>query len=206
MAYTTETDTVTLESMVGPLMLDCPEPIVIQALRWASIEFCERTRLWANSQTIITSKGVVPLEPMDDATVTDLREVCWAGKPIEPVTQAAAAALILDKPTGSPLGYYRPAPDSLGLAPAPDAAGEVRVTMILAPTRTATTLPAFLHSQHLDAIEAGARYRLMKMTNRPWFDPLWSDFRAQFEGLVGSYSIRADRDGTRRPLRSTLNF
>lgn len=206
MAYTTETDTVTLESMVGPLMLDCPEPIVMQALRWAAIEFCERTRLWANTQTVTTSLSVAPLMPLDDATITDVQDVRWSGKSLTPVSQREAADLLQATPTGTPSVYFRPDLETLTMAAAPDASGTLSVTMILAPTRTAKSIPVFLHAQHLDAIEAGARYRLMRMTNRPWFDPLWSDFRAQFEGLVGSYSIRADKDGTRRPLRSTLNF
>jgi len=208
MAYTTSEDTVTLESMVGPMMLDCPIPIVTQALLWATIEFCERTQIYANTQTRTIAAGTqnIALTPSDDAMITDLKEVLWDGDPIQPITRQDASEITKLNPTGLPLGFYRPNPETLALAPAADKAGVIKVTMILAPLRNATSIPAFLRDQHLEVLEAGAKYRLTRMSNRPWFDPQWTDFRAQFESLIGTYSIRADKDGTRRPLRTAPIF
>jgi hypothetical protein len=209
MAYTNADDTISLESLVGPMMIDCPYPIAEQGLRLAAIEFCERTKCYANIQTKTVGNGIqsVLLSPTDDALIADIILVEWNGKPIDPITKQRADEIRLRSSTGVPEGYYRPNPEALVLAPAPESAGTLMVEMSLTPTKTAGSIPKFLSDYHGDAIEHGAKARLLAQTNRPWADAnLAAYHKQQFEILVGSYSIRADKDGTRRPLRVKSSF
>lgn len=209
MAYTNADDTISLESLVGPMMLDCPYPIAEQGLRLAAIEFCERTKCYANVQTKTVGTGIqsIALSPKDDALITDIILVEWNGKRIDPITQEEADEIRLRTTTGKPSGYYRPNPAAIVLVPAPEASGTLKVEMSLTPTRSAGSIPKFLSDYHGDALEHGAKARLLAQTNRPWGDGnLAAYHKQQFEILVGSYSIRADKDGTRKPLRVKPNF
>ena len=207
MAYTPD-ESISIESLVGPMMLDCPIPIASQGILWAAIEFCERTRCWSNQQTRTVKAGAqhVALSPDDDGLIMDVDAVTWEGKNLAPITRQEADQIAVSEPTGIPKAYYRPNPETLSLAPAAEAQGTLSVTMYLAPIRTATTLPRFLYDLYWDAIEPGALWRLMKVPNRPWSDPNQAIFHKQeFERLVGSYSARAGKDGTTQPLRVKTN-
>lgn len=209
MAYTTADDTISLESLVGPMMIDCPYPIAEQALRFAAIEFCERTRCYANTQEKTVTGGAksVLLSPGDDALISEITLVEWNGKEIDPITKEIADQIKLRAATGVPEGFYRSNPETLVLAPLPEASGTLNVELLLTPTRTATSIPRFLYDFHWDAIESGAKARLMESPNRPWSNAQLALFhKQQFETLVGTYSIRADKDGTRRPLRVKPTF
>lgn len=208
MAYTSE-DTVSIESLVGPMMLDCPIPIASQGILWAAIEFCERTRCWLNTQTRTVNAGTknIALTPDDDGLIMDVDSVTWDGGLLSAVTRQDADQILVKEPTGTPYAFYRPNPETLSLAPAAASQGTLSVTMYLSPTRQATTLPRFLYDLYWDAIEPGALWRLMKVPNRPWSDPNQATFHKQeFERLIGSYSARAGKDGTTVPLRVTPDF
>ena len=208
MAYTSE-DTVSIESLVGPMMLDCPIPIASQGILWAAIEFCERTRCWFNAQTRTVNAGTqhIALTPDDDGLIMDVDSVRWDGDLLSPVTRQDADQILVREPTGAPYAFYRPNPETLSLAPVATSQGTLKLTMYLSPLRTATTLPRMLYDLYWDAIEPGALWRLMKVPNRPWSDPNQAVFHKQeFERLVGSYSARAGKDGTTQPLRVTPDF
>lgn len=204
MAYSAE-DSINLESLVGPMMLDCPIPIASQGILWAAIEFCEKTRAWSNQQKRTVSAGTqhIALTPEDDGSIIYIDDVRWNGDALHPVTRHESQ----DIDYTVPYGYYRPNPETLSLAPAANAQGTLTLTMFLAPLRNATSIPRMLYDLYWDAIEAGALWRLMKVPNRPWTDMNQAIFyQGQFERLVGSYSVVAGKDGTQKPLRTSLSF
>ena len=204
MAYSSE-DAVSIESLVGPMMLDCPIPIVSQGILWAAIEFCERTRIWSNQLTKTVNAGTqhIALTPDDDASIIYIDNVRWNGDLLVPVTSQESQ----DLDYGRPFGFYRPNPETLSLNPAASAQGTLTLTLILAPLKNATSIPRILYGQGWDAIEANALWRLMKIPNRPWSDPNQAVFyKEEFERLVGTHSIVADKDGTQKPLRVATDF
>lgn len=204
MAYSAE-DSITLESLVGPMMLDCPIPIASQGVLWAAIEFCERTRAWSTqlSRTVNAGTQHIALTPDDDGSIVYLDNVRWDGDLLQPVTRQESQDLDYDRP----FGFYRDNPETLSLAPAAGSQGVLTLTMILAPLRNATAIPRMLYDLYWDAIEANALYRLMKVPSRPWSDPNQAVFyKQEFERLVGTHSIVADKDGTQKPLRVATNF
>ena len=204
MAYSAE-DSITLESLVGPMMLDCPIPIASQGILWAAIEFCERTRAWSNQQSRTVNAGTqhIALTPEDDGSIIYIDNVRWDGDRLNPVTRQESQDLDYDQP----FGFYRPNPETLSLAPAASAQGVLTLTLVLAPLRNATTIPKMLYDLYWDAIEANALWRLMKVPNRPWSDPNQAVFyKQEFERLVGTYSIVADKDGTQKALRVATDF
>lgn len=208
MAYTSA-DTVSIESLVGPMMLDCPIPIASQGILWAAIEFCERTRCWHESKSITVNAGTqhVALTPTATGLIMDVGEVTWGDSLLSPVTRQDADQILVKEPTGEPYAFYRPNPGTLSLAPVATSQGALGLTMYLSPVRTATTLPKMLYDLYWDAIEPGALWRLMKVPNRPWTDANQAVFQKQeFERLVGSYSARSGKDGTTLALRTHPDF
>lgn len=206
MAYAPE-DSISIESLVGPMMLDVPIPIAVQAVAFAAIEFCERTLCWSNALSRSVSTRSMALTPEDDGLIMDVSGVTWDGMPLTPLTREQADHIRVHEPTGIPQGYYRPGPDTLTVSPDPVSPGVLSVTLLLAPVRTATTLPRMLYDLYWDAIESGAKFRLLSQAHRPWGDPGSALFyKQQFEMLVGSFSACAGKDGTRKPLRTAPSF
>jgi hypothetical protein len=86
---------------------------------------------------------------------------------LEPIRLAAPSTL-----RGFPRGYHAAHErGSITLYPTPGQNGTLVTRAVLAPKRTATTLPEFLMSRYMDALISGAKSRLLLMPGVGWSNP-----------------------------------
>lgn len=213
MPYYAAVNTVNITDLVGQLMIDAPHPITEIALLRTAIEYCSKTRCWANTQTMSVASGNanVTLVPFDDANISDIINIYYTDSSgvvyPDPINKIQADYLNNEYSNKVVSGYYRSEPNTIVLAPIPIEDIVLSVDLVLIPLRTALTLPEFLYNEHWDAIEAGAKYRLCGQLNRPWGDPNTASWcKAQFEALMGTGNALFGKDGTRKPLRSGVQF
>lgn len=176
----------TLMREVLPLCPGLPQPMGINAIRNAAIEYFKDTFAW---QDTIALSGVpassfpYPLVHADGA----VSKVLWVriGKVLPPTTLAALTEFYSNTDPAAltaaqPEAYYLPSPKALQVHPAPEAGSEVSgsVRVSLTPSLTATAVDEQLLSDAYEAISAGALSRLLAMPSVPWSNP----------GLAGFYT------------------
>lgn len=194
---------ITLESFlpyVIPHVIGCPEPLAIQALRRACIEFCRRTDIVQRIQapmdaTVDTQEYAVTIPA--DMDMCRVLGVAWNQYWLVPVPpeQAKSGPLLrgadlgtAEALTGPPKFYHLKTPDATSVCvyPLPDStyAASLLIQASFRPTLSALSVDDSLFDDWLDGVAAGAIYRLKSMPGQPFSaDP--SADRGDFERAVG---------------------
>jgi hypothetical protein len=175
--------TVSYENFLPEVMQfvrDVPEIVAVNAIRNATIEFCEKTLFLQQAFDGITTVAGVnqyELDPDGDYKVVDIMEI-WNGdqflipKPIEELTRIYRTSNWQNL-TGNPYYFFRPSPSILQLVPTPQItqAGYLKIRAAVAPTRASTTVDSDVYERWLEIIAAGAKARLYATPNQPYYDP-----------------------------------
>lgn len=186
-----------------------PEPLIARYIREAAQELCQHSRLWRRSErfalTMPDCQGVLT-DP--DQAIVGIDNARLDGTSLEPVTiwwldeahpgweereEEAAARYITQ--TG---------PDRVTVFPRQS--GELSVRLILKPSRTAETLPAFLLEHHEAAIGKGAAGRVLA-TPGEWANPeLGMVMLGEFERLKATTKITAAKGQQGGRIRTRGSF
>jgi hypothetical protein len=161
---------------VAPLVLMCPNPMVVNAIRNTAIDFCTRTNVWQETQDTESATAIgLPLDlsaPVGAMVVLVL--ACKIdGQLIPPVT----IDYLDDRhpnwevATGTPSNYFQPNTAQLGLYPKPVAAVNVTLRVAYAPTRASTGIDSAIYENNLTTIAAGALASLLVMPGVAWSNP-----------------------------------
>jgi hypothetical protein len=106
-----------------------------------------------------------------------------------------------------PTRFYFIDDNTVGLALAPNAGGNLRILAALKPTRASTTFPNWIFERHIEAIAHGAKAKLMLIPKKPYSDQASGAFHLeQFNALIGEARIQAARARSRAPLRTHTVF
>ena len=98
--------------------------------------------------------------------------------------------------------YYQPNPNQIVVVPTPDVSADVIFRVAYVPTRTATTCIDWIHEYYLDAIVAGALYRLLSMPAQPWSNPtMAAENGKMFSSYVTDAAIEANKSFNRGGVR-----
>ena len=164
-----------LYPLIAPEVLGCPSIAIDNAIVRAAAEFCEKSTAWREQLPDITvTDGVaeyaLTLPAGSRLVVIREREAKLNGKPLLPMQNAAQ---IRPEQVGIPSQYAQRGHGAVILYPTPaNATGQVlSIYAVLAPTLTATSLPAVLVDRYYEAISEGAKAILKRMPNQPWSDP-----------------------------------
>jgi hypothetical protein len=196
---------------VAPFVMDCPQVIVINAIRNAAIEFCERTLIWqANIAAMDLAAGTAEYTVATPAD-TQLVEImaCYYNQVLlVPKDQDGLVRIFRlgdwRSVEGPPRYFTRPSSSVLQVVPTPVDAetGAVGVRAALAPTRTATGIDSEVYDDYLMAIAAGARAYLHSMTGQTFYDPnLSMQLRREFMAAIGHAKIKVNKGQTRSAPR-----
>jgi hypothetical protein len=169
----------TLVQDVQAYVYGCPQPVIINALRLAAIDFCKKSEAWkyrpaAQNVVINVSHVVIPLP--EDSEIHGYGDVKYNGGEItfldwDTVTGYDPAFPSI---TGTPSNFtYQQDLGTLYMYPVPNEslAGSLLVMVILKPTITATTLDTVIATRYKEAIVSGAVQRLSMMDKMVWYDP-----------------------------------
>jgi hypothetical protein len=156
-------------------------PVLTDAVLMAAQTFCEETWIYTGDLAVIPSvagQASYVLVPPTGTDVVAIKALSYAGARLRPTSEDELDALYATSDwrsqTGSPRHFYQTADTgSVSLFPAPETAsvGAIKINAALRPAATATTVPDFLYSTWVDAIAAGAKFRLFMMTSSAWGDP-----------------------------------
>jgi hypothetical protein len=161
---------------VAPLVLQCPNPTILNAIRNTAIEFCTKTNVWQETQDAeVVSAASLPL---DLTGPTGAMIVLVLACKVNGLLVDAATIDYLDSlypnwevATGTPKHYFQPNTAQLGLFPLPTGAVSVKLRAAYAPTRASTGIDSAIYENNLTTIAAGALASLLMIPEVPWSNP-----------------------------------
>lgn len=161
---------------VEPLVLQCPIPTIINAIRNTAINFCTSTNVWQETQDA-ESVGASGL-PLDltgpaEALVIQVLSCKVNGVLVDPVTIDYLDSQFInwEVATGTPRHYFMPNTAQLNLHPLPIGVVFVKLRTAYAPTRASTGIDAAIYENNLTTIAAGALCSLLMIPDVPWSNP-----------------------------------
>jgi hypothetical protein len=205
-------------SHVLPLAPSVPEPLAIQALRNATIEFCERTRSWRRLEEIEVTGDEYEIVPVPAQTSLFEIEEAWFkltgaerwGKPLKRVAFKEIEPNDLpqegDTAGTSPPEYITQiSSDKLIIVPL--ATGTLRISMFLTPSQTAEDCDDFLFENYARAIADGALASLLLTPGQPYANPnLGVVKEATFKALCDAKFNQNMRGQQRARTRTRSSF
>ena len=166
-------------SRLIPMVPGCPQPVALQALRDAAIDFCERTMIVRHVTDPVTVRPGEPTYDIDlpsESAVVRVLNVWYGGSRLELApaqTVTAHGAYVIGGDLGSPTAAYVLEPATVRLFPVPDARQDRALIVQAAtkPTRTAKSVAAILFDDWAEAIVGGALARLAVMPGNSFSNP-----------------------------------
>lgn len=164
---------------VIPMVPGCPDTLIENHLRAATIELCERAPvLQAELDPVTTIAGIFEydFEPPTGTVVHKILSVVHDGKDLEPVTPALIDQRMPDwrrtDRRGTPEYWVKVTQSLFWLVPVP-ALTQARSTYLrvqLKPTHTSDTTDDELIADYRDTIVNGALFRLLRLPSKDWTD------------------------------------
>ena len=162
---------------VLPYVPGCPDSLVLNNLRSATIDLCEKSKAYVcDLDAITTVSGVFEYE-FDQPTGTDVHQVLWMtydGNDLDPITPRS---LELNYPdwrdrSAIPQVYLQKDVNTFWLVPVPNStiSNGVLASVALKPKRTSNNIDTKFSDSYRDGIIYGALHRLLRIPNRDWTD------------------------------------
>lgn len=212
--------------LVRPHAYGAPDPTIMQSLRMAAVEFCERTRCWRHVHTLaLPQDGRATVAPTWSA-IHEFETATWSAE-TDPATATFEQGRELTPlaysdigpggfvHAGGPQAISQVSPNQVIVLPAE--AGVLRLSLFLKPMHGQEwdlaadgevqnrydTVPAFLLTMHGEAIAAGALARLLMQEKTAYYSPdRAAMFAARFEAAADRRFTHNLRGQQRAPLRS----
>ncbi len=182
----------------------CPTPIVIQYIRDAAIEACERTLAWRYEQPSIRLTPGVYEYPYENPSQSEVHAFLTAtvnGEPVDPVTLEQVYRRYPQWPNmpieqrSDPRLVLQLDVDNFALAPTPDASKDYDLKMIVAlkPLRTAAGMDKTVFDDLENVIMHGALQHLLVLPAKNWTDRELATYHAkQFAAKITERRARAN--------------
>lgn len=192
---------------------DCPQALIVEAVRQSCIEFCQESRFWRKELDAfytVATDAEYELTPPTDSAIADILVIKVNKEPVEPKTQDDLEAIYSEwrEQNGKPKYFFMRDKTNIVLVPIPDAAYPVRLLVALKPTQTAQGVDLIIFEEHKEAIKFGALAYLMMMPNVAWTDQQSSIFyKQQFEEKTNKAKVKAEQGfNLRKSFRVKPNY
>ena len=182
---------------VLPYVPLCPDTLAEQAIRSATIEFCERSKAYIlDMDPFNTISGVYEYD-FEIPTGTEVHQVLYMtynGRDMDPISPRS---LELNYPdwrdrTGNPHVYLQKTPTTFWVVPVPSGSDQIIASIALKPTRSSNNIDTTISNTYRDAIIYGALYRLLRMPHREWSDiGAAQEYSFQFSQEIQQAELRA---------------
>ena len=166
---------------VLPEVPGCALPAIAEnAIRNAAIEFCERSHFHIYNHPAINAVAATAtyaFVPPANTLVVKVLQAFYNKKEIFPMTPDELDSMYTTTDwrdrTGTPFYFTQDDELNIRLVPYPNASltGALKLRVSLKPTRASTTIEARIYEEYLEAIKAGALFRLKSQTSKPYSDP-----------------------------------
>jgi|TARA_R110001592_G_scaffold141750_1_gene363588 hypothetical protein len=162
---------------VLPYVPGCPDSLVQNHIRSATIEFAERSNAYVyDLDPITTVSGVYEYE-FDAPSGTEVHNILWMtydGNDLDPISPRS---LELNYPdwrdrTSLPNVYLQKTPSAFWLIPVPQTTltNKLLVSVALKPTRTTGNIDTTFSNTYRDGILYGTLHRLLRIPQKGWTD------------------------------------
>ncbi len=192
---------------VMPYVLGVPEPLMVQHVRLATIDFCRRTACYQASMEPLISDGTVLVEIESDTglQLIKVKAVAVDGKD-HPLVDAVGGLKLAR--SDSPQDFcFTQDNQILQVYPAPNSGVSVVIDAIVAPTLTATSLPNPIANAYMQDIALGAVASLQRMPNQPYTDLNSSAMmQAQYQSRVSATAAKVARGLMGSKMRSHTTY
>ena len=204
MSHTTDFDDMLPEVLA--YVPTVPEPVAINAIRNAAIEFCQASHIWLfdhDATTVVVGVANYEFDPPPDTVVVRVHQAWFDTGPIAPVTEDSLQASFgtnWREATGTPTKFLQQVHNEILLVPIPDkrVVGGLKMTCALAPTRTATSIDTAIYERWAEKIAFGARARLHETPNQLYSDPAAAGYcRRMFMQGISQAKVERNRSLTR---------
>jgi hypothetical protein len=175
------------------------EPLMLQYLRLAAQEFCQRAQIVQETFLTGTVAGddEIAIETPSQQQFVRLHSVQWKDYLLAPTTTHDAPTNLYAPDSGDPKTAYLKSPSigPISLYPIPDTteADVVSVRASFAPTLTATQVADVLYTDWLEVIASGAVARLQDIPDQPFSARGPSVHLAKFERGINAAKHEAKR-------------
>lgn len=153
-----------------------PEQVALRALSDSAKEFCTRTHAWQGvlpDTTLRIGETVYELSTDTGVQIAALKEVRINGVKLPPIATEVMRLRTTALSQGLPMGYVQWHPSQIELVNAPSQTGVLRAVaaLTLALNAVDVNLPDDLIGEYGEALAAGAKGRLVRQSNQPWYAP-----------------------------------
>ena len=153
----------------------CPTPIIVNAVRDASIEMCSRTGINIHESSIAITAGATQYNIAGLPAESELNHVVdiFDGtQALQPISFNELKRRLGDgDQEGKPKYYAQKDNTAIYVAPKPQEADTLRIVYTVKPTHVASVIPDTIGREHQEVIIHGALYRLQMMNDQPWSTP-----------------------------------
>lgn len=188
---------------------DTSDLVAYRVIRSAARELCERLRLWRESdQFAIVAPRMEGISTFRDADIVSIEAAFLDGQKLEPKTVAWLddnhPDWSLETTPQSQARYVTQlAPNTVTVYPG--SPGDMKIRMILRPSRDALALPDFLLNDYQDEVGRGAAARVLTEPNSQ--NPqLGLDHRQWFAARLDELAIKAAKGQQGAPLRTKARY
>lgn len=181
---------VSLEPELSASVPGCPRPTLVQYIRRAAIEVCEKTLVWRFEQDLIRLTAGVYEYDYDVPLTTEVCGLIHAtlnGAPLIPATQEQIHASYPSWPSpdatqrGAPrlLGQFDPDHFVVAVVPDDSITYDVKLFLALKPTLEATGMARTPFDECEALIAHGALQHLLVLPNKSWTDRELASYHAK---------------------------
>ena len=192
---------------VVPYVLGAPDPLIVQHVRLAAIDFCRKTACHQATLDPVLSLGteLITMVPGGGLQIVKVKSVAVDGNDYPLVDAVGGLKLVRSE---SPQDFcFTQDNQTLQVYPAPAVDIEVVIDAILAPTMTATSLNDVVANTHMHDIALAAIASLQRVPNQPFTDLNSAAItQAQYQGRVSSIAAKVSRGLLGSKMRSHTTF
>ncbi|MFC3074913.1 phage adaptor protein [Shinella pollutisoli] len=190
---------------------NCSDLIAYRYLREAARDFCERTKAWRETDEMrLDPMGCEAICTVPDADIVSIENAAVDGVPLEPVTLAwldeHRAGWERRTEEGSPQFITQVEPNTVAVFPR--SSGRLSMRLVLKPSLTAMTMPAFLLGKWASDIGKGAAAQILLLPiDDGGGDPAKAaDLGAAFQRRINAEMFSVAKGQQRAPLRTKASF
>lgn len=192
-----------------PMVSSCPDTLIENSIRSATIELCEKAKVYQVELDPITAIANLFEYDLEPPSGTVVHEILWAtydGKDLEPITSALLEQRLPQwRQAGNqstPEYFVKQSQSLFYLAPVPNETkpAAVLVRAIVKPTHTSTSCSNDVMNDYRDTIINGALLRLLRLPGREWTDYAGAGV---YSALFNEGIVEAEKRGRQTETRVT---
>ena len=191
-----------------PYVPGCPDSLVINHLRAATIEACEKSQAYVYDLDPVSTVADIYEYDFGQPVGTQVHQILWMihdGNDLDPISPRSLELNFPDWRNRSsiPRVYLQKTPDTFWLVPVPSSSktNAINLSVALKPTRTSNNINTTFSTDYRDAIIYGALFRLLRIPSKDWSDAsAANDYYQLFQGELKDAELRgrAGNLGVRR--------